>query len=262
MKDKIPNIKLPCVRKVSRIEDWSPQGKRTEEEKEELKEVKRGSNAVRDVHKDSQCVGENEWVLNTAVLHIWFYVIGCAVIWCNSSHSFLYKELNKSLFYGTLRLWVQPWNRPLRSLFRRTWCKECRYVSLQLGTHCNVTPDPLSPCILPASDWKQQEIITRPFLSNVGLLQWRVFALNLPVFLLRTFSEPGCGLRLFLPVLFLPSLSFFTGIRTASWFKVPSPTPALPLSPLYASFISIFFKKPLAFLILSWWLSLTGPELT
>lgn len=60
MKDKIPNVKLPCVRKASRIEDWQPKGKRTEEEKEKLKEVKRGSDIVRDLHKESQCIGKNE----------------------------------------------------------------------------------------------------------------------------------------------------------------------------------------------------------
>lgn len=61
MKEGIPKDELPCIWKVSRIEDGQPERKR-EEEKEELREGKWGGDIVRALHKESRQVVKNDWV--------------------------------------------------------------------------------------------------------------------------------------------------------------------------------------------------------
>ena len=86
-----------------------------------------------------------------------------------------------------------------------------------------------------------------------------IFALNLPICWLMTFSEPQCGLRLFLPINFFPFLSFFEGVTAEPCLRLPLPAPALALS---LSLKSFSLKNSLAFLTFSWWLNLRGPEIT
>lgn len=73
-------------------------------------------------------------------------------------------------------------------------------------------------------------------------------ALALPIYLLRAFSEL-CGLRLFLPIPFPPSLSPHRW-HTTSCASFHLPVPAF--SPSLLAFTCTVLKQSLAFLVLSW----------
>ena len=114
---------------------------------------------------------------------------------------------------------------PLRSLFRR--------ISLQLlhlwGTQqCSRQGHRLPGLPQPVTEQSRGYDWAIP--AHCGTPPMVIFALSLPICLLRTFSELCCVLRLFLPIIFLPSLSLFTGVRPGSCLRFPLPTPALCLS--------------------------------